>query len=47
MGVKAVAVGSLLIVSRGGASPQKFEKCVLTIFCLKPDPYTIRASTGL
>ena len=34
-----VAAASLLISSRGGASPQKFEKRALTIFRLEPDPY--------
>jgi len=42
----SVAAASLLIASRGGASPQKLEKRVLTIFRLEPDPYAIRASTG-
>jgi len=42
-----VAVASLLIASCWRASPQKFEKRVLTIFRLEPDPYAIRASTGL
>ena len=34
-----VAAASLLIASRGGASPQNFEKHALTIFCLEPGPY--------
>jgi len=34
-----VAAASLLIASRGGASPQKFEKRALTIFRLETDPY--------
>ena len=34
-----VAAASLLIASRVGASPQKFEKRALTIFRLEPDPY--------
>jgi len=34
-----VEAASLLIASRGGASPQKFEKKTLTIFYLEPDPY--------
>jgi len=33
-----VVAASLLIASRGGASPQKFEKRALTIFHLEPDP---------
>jgi len=37
--VDIVAAASLLIASRGGASPQKFEKRVLKIFRLGPDPY--------
>jgi len=37
--VKHVAAASLLIASRGGASPPKFEKRALTIFRLEPDPY--------
>jgi len=37
--VVIVAAASLLIASRGGASPQKFEKRALTIFRLEPDPY--------
>ena len=37
--VQSVAAVSLLIASRRGASPQKFEKRALTIFCLEPDPY--------
>jgi len=36
---ETVAAASLLIASRGGASPQKFEKRALTIFCLERDPY--------
>jgi len=36
---ETVAAASLLIASRGGASPQKFEKRALTIFRLEPDPY--------
>jgi len=39
MRVGSVAAASLLIASRGVASPQKFEKRVLTIFRLEPDPY--------
>jgi len=35
----SVAAASLLIASRGGACPQKFEKRALTIFCLEPDSY--------
>ena len=35
----SVAAASLFIASRGGASPQKFEKRALTIFRLEPDPY--------
>jgi len=38
-GMQVVAAASLLIASRGGASPQKFEKRVLTIFRLGPGPY--------
>ena len=34
-----VAAASLIIASRGGASPQKFDKRALTIFRLEPDPY--------
>jgi len=34
-----VAAASLLIASRGGVSPQKFEKRALTIFRLEPGPY--------
>jgi len=34
-----VAAASLLIASRGGASPQNFEKRALTIFRLEPGPY--------
>ena len=34
-----VAAASLFIASRGGASPQKFEKRALTIFRLESDPY--------
>jgi len=34
-----VAAASLLFASRGGASPQKFEKRALTIFRLEPHPY--------
>ena len=37
--VTCVAAASLLIASRGGASPQKFEKRGLTIVRLEPDPY--------
>jgi len=36
---ETVEAASLLIASRGGASPQKFEKRALTIFFLEPDPY--------
>jgi len=36
---ETVAAASLLIASRGVASPQKFEKRALTIFRLEPDPY--------
>jgi len=47
--VVIVVAANLLIASRGGASPQNFEKRVLTIFRLnrEPGPYAIRASTGL
>ena len=34
-----VAAASLFIASRGGASPQKFEKRALTTFRLESDPY--------
>jgi len=34
-----VAAASLVIASRGGASPQKFEKRALTIFRLESGPY--------
>jgi len=37
--VTTVAAASLLIASRGGASPQTFEKRALTIFRLEPDPH--------
>ena len=37
--VDCVAAASLIITSRGGASPQKFEKRTLTIFRLEPDRY--------
>jgi len=37
--VKAVAAASLLIASRVGATPQKFEKRGMTIFRLEPDSY--------
>jgi len=37
--IVSVAAASLLIASRGGASPQKFEKRALTIFRLEPEPY--------
>ena len=37
--VHIVAAASLFIASRGGASPQTFEKRALTIFRLEPDPY--------
>jgi len=34
-----VAAASLFIASRGGASPQNFEKRALTTFRLESDPY--------
>jgi len=37
--IVSVAAARLLIASRGGASPQKFEKRALTIFRLEPKPY--------
>jgi len=37
--IVSVAAANLLIASRGGASPQKFEKRALTIFRLEPEPY--------
>jgi len=37
--VITVAAANLLIASRGGASPQNFEKRALTIFRLEPGPY--------
>jgi len=36
---ETVTAASLSIASRGGASPQKFEKRALTIFRQEPDPY--------
>ena len=39
MSVHVVAAANLFIASRGGASPQKFEKRALTIFHLESDPY--------
>jgi len=36
---RCVAAASLFIASRGGASPQNFEKRALTTFRLEPDPY--------
>ena len=37
--IATVAAATFLIASRGGASPQKFEKRALTIFRLGPVPY--------
>ena len=37
--VHIVAAARLLIASRGGASPQKFEKRAVAIFRLESDPY--------
>ena len=37
--VVIVVAANLLIASRGGASPQNFEKRALTIFRLEPGPY--------